>query len=146
MQAAQGIFNYPDKLTLDTFFTWGIGHPASFIRRSLFEMYGNYDENYSIVSDWKFFIITMVQHNCSYKHINTTISYFESGGISTDKKNKKLAMQEREDVLRKLFPMMYDDYLELQVKRSEQEFYLNSKTIQLVKKIQQSILYKKLLE
>ncbi|MBI4947160.1 MAG: glycosyltransferase [Bacteroidetes bacterium] len=142
LQTPKGTWTYPQKLTFSVFFFSSIAHPATFIRKSLFDTYGYYNENYTIASDWEFFIIALVKNNCSYKHIDNTISCFEFGGMSTDEKYTVIRLKECEDILRKLFPLMYDDYIELQAKREELEFYLNSKLMQTVKKIQQGKLYK----
>lgn len=144
LQNSSGLDVYANQLKFSTFFYSSIGHPVSFIRRTLFDIYGTYNEKYKIVSDWEFFIIALVKNNCSYQHINTTISYFEPGGISNNPKNELLQINEREEVLRKLFPLMYDDYMELKKLRTDIIFYNNSKAIQKIKAIQQSDFYKKI--
>jgi glycosyltransferase involved in cell wall biosynthesis len=44
--------NLPDTLSLDYFFNISLFHPSTFIKRELFEIYGLYNENNKIVSDW----------------------------------------------------------------------------------------------
>ncbi len=80
-----------------------IPHPASFIRKSLFEK-EQYNEQYKIVSDWAFFIEKIILENRTTKHIPYAISNFSDGGVSSKEENKKLINQEKEDVLHKLFP------------------------------------------
>jgi glycosyltransferase involved in cell wall biosynthesis len=46
---------YPGYLSFNYFLFDSLPHPASFIKKSLFNQYGGYDEGLGIVSDWKFF-------------------------------------------------------------------------------------------
>lgn len=41
-------------------YTGSLNHDAIFIRRDLFGKYGCYDENLKIVSDWKWFLQSIV--------------------------------------------------------------------------------------
>src|SRR5208283_551554 len=52
----------PPKLTFNDFYISSIAHPCSFIKRSLFEKTGNYNEKYKIVSDWEFFLKAIFIH------------------------------------------------------------------------------------
>ena len=112
------VLTYPDgrlcytdiqyPITMHDFFTGGpIPHDATFIKRELIEAKG-YDENYKIVSDWKFFIEKMILDNCSYKLIDTVVSEFEVEGISSDKVKCE---KEREEILKSILPpAIYLDY------------------------------------
>lgn len=144
METPAGSWRYPDKLKFSIFFFAGIGHPVSFIRRTLFDQFGYYNTEHKVVSDWEFFILTLVKNGCSYKHIDFTISYFNFDGISSDAKSRETMTRESEEVLRKYFPMMYDDYIELKQSRKELEFYRSSKGVQMIKKLQQSKWYRKI--
>ena len=44
------------KPSMLEFYTGTINHSSSFIKRDLFHKFGYYDESYSIVSDWKWFL------------------------------------------------------------------------------------------
>lgn len=88
-------------LTMLDFYTGGpVPHQATFINRVLFNQY-RYDENLKIVSDWKFFIQTIVFSNCTCKIVDDIVSYFEEGGISS---RQYLCDQERMSVLTELLP------------------------------------------
>jgi hypothetical protein len=136
LHSTKGGFTYSEKLTFSTFFWGSIGHPSSFIRKKLFENYGNYNENNKIISDWEFFITTIIQNNCTYKYIDKTITFFELDGISSDKKTVNIHKEERERVLKESFPLMYDDYIEMNNLKKELRSYKNSRIIRFVKKIQ----------
>jgi glycosyltransferase involved in cell wall biosynthesis len=75
-------------------------HPVSFIKRQLFEKYGNYDESYKIVADYDFFFRTIIKNNVSTRYFSTTISVFDCTGISSIPKYKLLENSERERVIK----------------------------------------------
>ena len=91
--------SYP--LTMLDFYLGGpVPHQACLIRRALFDKH-LYDEELRIVSDWKFILQVIVQDQCSYKIVDTVVSDFEEGGISS---NRQKCNIEREKVLRELLP------------------------------------------
>ncbi len=77
------IYSYPEILTYSTFLEGTIGHPTTFIKKSLFFKFGFYDESLRIVSDWKFFFLLVVKYNVSRKKVNRTLSKFHYDGISS---------------------------------------------------------------
>jgi len=104
---------YPDNLTMFFFYISSLGHQASFIKRSLFEKY-TYNEKYKIVSDWEFFFKKIIFENCSTKHLNYPICYFDLTGISESQSTKELEKKEREEVISKLIPKkLIPDFEEL---------------------------------
>lgn len=90
-----------DGVTMLDLYKWAIDHQASFIRREV-ALRHPYDEKYKIVSDWKFFIEALVFDNCSFFYTDTIVVDVDMRGISNT--NFELDMQEREAVLRELFP------------------------------------------
>ncbi|WP_298494573.1 glycosyltransferase family 2 protein [uncultured Algibacter sp.] len=84
-------------------------HQATFIKKSLFNKLGYYDENLKIVSDWKFLILAICKHNATYKYIEDTFSTYYSDGLSSLNENQALVKAEREQVLNTDFkPFMND--------------------------------------
>lgn len=78
-----------------------LNHQSSFIARKLFD--GTlYDEQYKIVSDWKFFMEKLILQNCSFLSIPVKVGIFEEGGISES--NSSLDAKERKEVLQQMFP------------------------------------------
>ena len=100
----------PAQLSFGFFLKSALPHPATFIKRSLFTKVGLFDEALFIVSDWKFFLLAICRDNCSYKHVNVTISRFNEDGISSDPKNSYKIEVERGEVLKMHFPAFIDDY------------------------------------
>ena len=105
-------FTYPEKLKFSFMFGWTIMHPASFIKRDLFNTIGLYNDANKIASDWCFFMLALYKYDCSYKHAPVTISVFDEDGISSQPQSRELMMRERLDFYKKYFPLFYDDYEE----------------------------------
>ena len=107
----QELSSMPDHLTMNLFYIKSIPHPATFINNKLFTN-RRYDESYRIVSDWKFFIETIVIENATCKNSMVVVSDFDTNGVSSI--NKRLVEEERNHVLNSLFPVrVLDDYITL---------------------------------
>jgi len=102
-----------DQLTFSLFYFTGIPHPSTFIKRTLFDIVGLYDENLTIISDWKFFILAACKHSCSYQHIHKFISEFSEDGMSSAPENIPTILKEREQVINDHFSAFMPDYEEL---------------------------------
>lgn len=76
-------------------------HQAMFIKRELLVKHP-YDENYKILSDWKFCIEALVFDNCSFRNIDTIVADYDTSGISTN--SNGLLPKERVLILKELFP------------------------------------------
>lgn len=78
------IYHYPPKdVTLYTLIYGSLSHPASIIRRTLFESIGGYRENHKIISDWVFFVEALLIKRCSYSAVPLLMVYFNCEGISS---------------------------------------------------------------
>lgn len=106
-------------LTFDLFCSMGIPHPTTFIQREVFDKVGLYDEHYKIVSDWKFFMLAVCKHDCTYKRIDIVVSGFMEGGISTLESNRPLMLEEREKAIAESFSAFLPDYEELWASRKQ---------------------------
>lgn len=104
------IKKYPSKLSFSYLLNDTLPHPATFIKKSLFEKIGLYDENFKIVSDWKFFILALVKYNATYQYIDNVFSIFYFDGISSKKENLNLLLSERNKVLETEFPLIIAEY------------------------------------
>lgn len=94
---------YPEILTFKYFYYDSIPHPACLISKELFERYGLYDTTLKIVSDWKFFLLSVVKYRCSYRYVDEMISTFGVDGLSSLSTNRKLQENERVRTLKKYF-------------------------------------------
>lgn len=86
-------------LTWIDFYRDGLPHQAAFIKRSLFDQFGLYDENLKAVSDWKFFVNAFVYHKATSQFIPKKIAVYAEGGISD-----VMGGEERQRVAKELFP------------------------------------------
>lgn len=84
------------------FYRGSLNHSSTFIRRSLFDKYGLYDETLSIVADWKWFLDIIVFKRETPSYVDLDVSRFDMHGISET--NKELVNAEREKVLLELIP------------------------------------------
>lgn len=100
----------PDDITYLWMYKASIPHNGAFIKRELLVKHP-YDENLTIVSDWKFFLQALILDNCSYKLIDRDIAFFDQTGISSTRPLQ--VEEERRKVLDDLVPArINDDYLQ----------------------------------
>lgn len=105
-------FSDGHKLLVDSFggkpitmlgmFTGTLNHNPTYIHRGLFEKYGCYDESLKIVSDWKWFVQSIILGGEKPKYADINVTFFDMTGISET--NKDLDKAERKMVLEQLFP------------------------------------------
>lgn len=93
------IKEYPAVLSFSYFVKDTLPHPATFIAKRVFEQTHFYNENFKILSDWKFFIDSICKYNRSYKKINSTLSTFYIGGMSSNPSNSAIKQTEKQQVL-----------------------------------------------
>ena len=105
----KNLFLVPEnKITMYYFYTSTLPHQASFIKTELLRSYP-YDESLKIVSDWKFFVETIIFHHCNVGFIDVPIAKFDMTGISTSNASK--TWDEKMKVLRQMFPdRVLEDY------------------------------------
>ena len=98
---------YPFPFTLYNFAYTTIPHPASFIRTSLLRELGGYDEEFTIVSDWIFFIRAYIENRAIMKRIDEVISVHNMFGISS---RPNEFGREPEDAILKYYPFLKADF------------------------------------
>jgi glycosyltransferase involved in cell wall biosynthesis len=89
------------EISLYYLYSGTVPHQSSFIKLDLQKKF-LYDESLTIVSDWKFFLQSIVMHNCSIKYISVNVSFFDLEGVSTS--NPEKMWKEKESVLKEIFP------------------------------------------
>ena len=90
------------NITFKTLYSDSLSHQSSFIKTSLLKKY-HYDESLKIVSDWKFFLQTLIIDNSTYKGIPLFISIYDISGITNS--NFARFIEERNFVVKKMFPL-----------------------------------------
>jgi glycosyltransferase involved in cell wall biosynthesis len=89
-------------VTAMTFYRGTIEHTSAYIRRSLFDINGFYDESLRIVSDWKWYFQVVMLHNAQVAFTDIYVSYFDNTGISST--NLELDKAERRQILEQILP------------------------------------------
>lgn len=90
------------QITLLDMYRSTLFHACAYIKRSLFEKYGLYDQSLRIVSDWKFYLTAVGLHGERVFYRDIDMVWFDPGGISST--NKELDRKEREAVLKSVLP------------------------------------------
>lgn len=90
------------ELTMLDFYVGTLNHSPAYIRRSLFEKYGLYDESLRIVSDWKWYLQVIVFQGEKPVYTDIDVTLFDMTGISET--NTALTKAERTQVLKELVP------------------------------------------
>ena len=91
-----------DGVTLNMFYRGCLNHSPAYIKRSLFDEYGLYDETLKICSDWKFYMQSIVLGKATTKHVNIIVTHFDMNGISETRKD--ILNEERNRLLKELVP------------------------------------------
>ncbi len=91
-----------EDITLLSLYIGTLNHSPAYLRRSLFDRYGLYDESLKIDSDWKWYLQAIVFGEEKPVYTDIDVTLFDMAGISET--NKELAKAEREQVLRELVP------------------------------------------
>lgn len=110
---------YPDLLTPLHFFKSSLPHQSSFIKRSLFENFGLYDETFKIVSDKAFFLKCFLSNKVEFKHINYALSIADLNGISNNIDNREKVFLENNKILKEQFGVFYIDYKNMLILKDE---------------------------
>lgn len=103
----------PVVISPEFLFNEYLPHSGTFIKRTLFDRAGLYNENNKIVSDWEFFLKALLIHNASYLHIPYCVSVFNTDGVSCKPENAKLIEKEKQNVLQLFFPYFVQEYADL---------------------------------
>ena len=98
-----------EGITLLSLYIGTLNHSPAYIRKSLFDKYGPYDESLKIDSDWKWYLQAIVFGEEKPVYADIDVTLFDMTGISET--NKELTRSERELVLRELVrPTILSDY------------------------------------
>jgi glycosyltransferase involved in cell wall biosynthesis len=74
--ASSGMYDY------EFFMKGSLPHQAMFIKNSVFERFGGYDESLKIVSDWKHSVETIYFGGITTQYLPVKVCLYESNGIS----------------------------------------------------------------
>ena len=94
------------------FYNGTLNHDCAYIKRSLFNKLGYYNENMKICSDWEWYVRAIVIGNVQPIYVNIDVTIFDMNGVSESAgKNKHIIKQERSEYLASAFPKaVINDY------------------------------------
>lgn len=100
-----------DDLDLYFFYKQSLWHQAAFIKKTLFERIGLYNENNRYVSDWQFFFEAVLFRGATYKNLTKVITRYDmANGISV--LNAEDSENEKKELLFRKLGMPVMDLLE----------------------------------
>jgi glycosyltransferase involved in cell wall biosynthesis len=85
----------PDPITLRWLLRSSLSHPATAIRRSVFDAVGRYDTSLRVAGDYRFFLDALVNHGATTRHVAVEVAEMAKGGISTSPRTRALVAEER---------------------------------------------------
>ena len=114
------VLRYSPNLTLRNFYRATIGHQSTFIKTVLFSKYGLYNEHNKVLSDYEFWIKTIILENATCKHSPLLLTYYDMGGRSS-KKSKELLNEENAIIEKHIPSRILRDYEFWHEKKSEMQ-------------------------
>lgn len=134
------ISKFPEKITFFDFVHNPIPHPCTLINIKLFDN-ELYDENLKIVSDWKFFLNSIIKHKALYERIDAVIAIFDTNGISSTKfsESKDLIYNEKTKVFLEEFAVDFNDLKNIKTNIYKVNFYESEKVIKVYLKIKKRL-------
>ncbi len=117
------------QLELYQVFKRSLPHQGSFLRRSLFDSIGYYNEKFRVISDWEFFMRAIFEFKCSYKYIDVIVAEYEKGGMSN---NRAFNFKEKRKSLEIHFPDLCNLFFYTLKLEKELEVYKRSRLYKLV--------------
>lgn len=88
----------PQQLDLKHVYLNSLPHPATFIRTALLRS-RPYNEDLRLVSDWQFFLESLIYGKATAKHLGFLVSRFDGTGLSNDPAHRDLMKRERQQVI-----------------------------------------------
>jgi len=122
----------PEEFSLKNFYKTTLSHQSTFIKRTLFERFGLYREDLRLMSDWEFWIRTIILGYATTKTLNFIIADYNLDGISSNENNFALSEKECEmvynDLQLKNIIKDYDNWLKIN-KEMEIAYWMKSKQV-----------------
>ncbi len=94
----------PKKLNRFLFVHRTLNHQATMVKRNIFKVYGDFDEQYLILADFDFFLRVVFKPGVSNLYIPLTISFYDMNGLSGSSKSFRLRQKDRLKIVKKHLP------------------------------------------
>lgn len=125
------VLRYPPALTMRNFYKRTIGHQSTLIKTNLFQRFGLYNEEFKVHSDYEFWLNSIILNNCSCKHVEIFLTYYDMDGRSS--KVTKSSEEEINSILHQSIPpRIIKDYEYWSAKESDMQilsWYRNKKSL-----------------
>jgi len=101
----------PINYTFGFFYINSLAHQATLIKKELFQKFGLYREDLKLMSDWEFFIRTIILGKASTSNTEIILSDYNIDGISSLESNQDLIAKEKQLVFEdEAFKSFIPDY------------------------------------
>ena len=84
-------WTFPDRATFEFLMHGSLAHPATVIRREVFDRIGPYDANLKIVADYELFLRAIVMERVTTRHVPYPVAVHVAGGLSWTNPNVVVA-------------------------------------------------------
>lgn len=92
----------PQIVDNDFFITNNLCTQGVFIEKSLFDIYGSYDESYKICADYEKWV-KFYKNGVRFHYVPVIIAEYDFNGVSSSPKTKKLSASEHNEIKQKYF-------------------------------------------
>ena len=130
---------HPEQMSFSYLTSKTIYHPSTFIKRTLFDTYGLYNEKNKIVSDWEFFFKTLGLNGATYQKLPYAITHFDMNGISSNQSDK--VIYEKQEVFKHYLPYVFNNEKDLYI---FDKFIETNKRFRLLQQIDKSPFFRKI--
>lgn len=114
--------NPPKKVTFGTLYTVGLAHQSTFIRRTLFEQLGYYDESFRYNADIEFWYRAIIDNAATTQRIDVITTDYNLDGISSKENQSPKYNEEMQRILQP-YKAFTDDYDVLLPRKYETQLY-----------------------
>jgi glycosyltransferase involved in cell wall biosynthesis len=90
------IIDPPDFITFGSIYNIGLAHQSTFIKKELFDKFGDYREDFKYHADIEFWYRTIILGGATADKINVIVSDYNLDGISTKESTSKVFLREHE--------------------------------------------------
>ena len=111
----------PLKLEMFTFYKGSLPHQSTFFKQVLFKK-NKYDESLKVVSDWKFYILSIIDNGCSVNYFDNVICRKDlEDGVGFVQ--AELAKKEKEDFISSYLPIGIQRHYDILTKLDASTYY-----------------------
>lgn len=116
--------NPPEQISLYFLYKVGLAHQSTFVKKTLFEKYGLYREDFRYNSDIEFWYRTIIYNDVTTQRIDVVTTDYNLDGISAHDKYTTQYLKEKDEILshpylRRVIP----DFLNFEEREKESEMW-----------------------